>query len=469
MCDSGLYQPEVMWLYHGARPMCRRRNNFLRCLLFVGLFCDIHNVRAAAWLSSFSQHGSIRKRSTCLSSAWSNCAEMLESASDDQNVTIDLKDCHGMTGASSRGRPLDLSSPREWLEYWEDQCGQRPGAYTVMRCDYQCCSETENPWIIWGQDFHLNRLSYSWRYLVGMDSVSSDKMENLKLKSKMIIEQLLSGADTIITKQSSDDKSFQKGTVVTVMLTLLWQRPRGVQDNSFGTKASEPLIKGHICSFGVPAQILRYDPEPASVALALQRPDGPWPGRIENYPKAKLSSWCRQRRPIEEYLKKEGIGEVLLVKAGKKESDSEILEGLVSNAFFVYPEGILRTSGQDVLEGYARHLVLEFAEQCGLTVDTSQPVSIQDSNQWEEVFMTSSIRLITPVREIVLPRYSAGSSEISSFEHIWSRTISLKGDNRDPYWRQIYTHMLSDQYISECGNRGIRSIMDMVSNIWASQ
>ena len=38
------------------------------------------------------------------------------------------------------------------------------------------------------------------------------------------------------------------------------------------------------------------------------------PNRNQNYPQAKLSSWCRRRRQLEEIFKKEDAGEIILTK-----------------------------------------------------------------------------------------------------------------------------------------------------------
>ena len=51
----------------------------------------------------------------------------------------------------------DLSSPREWLEYWEVQHKQQ-GPYTVLRCDYDLSTKE---WNIWGKEFHFQRLKDS--------------------------------------------------------------------------------------------------------------------------------------------------------------------------------------------------------------------------------------------------------------------------------------------------------------------
>jgi hypothetical protein len=250
------------------------------------------------------------------------------------------------------------------------------------------------------------------------------------------------------------------------MVTILWQQ----QANSDGANSHNllpPLVKAHVCSSLLPSQPLDYDPDPMSAVLAIENPDNSWPSRKGFHPEAKLSSWCRQRRPLEVTLKKSGIGEVLLVDAGQDDGDVEILEGLISNVFFVYPGGYLRTAHRGVLNGFARHLVLQLAEKCGLTPDLSQTVSPQDCNQWQEVFVTSSTRLVAPVEQVFVPSHEQGPSGVS-FQQIWSKRLSSKADCGIPFWRQLYIQMLSNQYIQRCGDRGTGFIMNMISNIWKS-
>merc|ERR1711865_1075254 len=146
-------------------------------------------------------------------------------------------------------------------------------------------------------------------------------------------------------------------------------------------------------------------------------------------PKAKLSSWCRRRRLLENLFKKDDVGEVILVKSCNDEdfegSDRnhqllplstttttfsnnesyEILEGLTSNIFIVYGGKIIKTPPiTSTLEGYGRKLVIDCAVKCGYQVEI-EPIRSHDSSLWKEVFFTSSIRLIVPVRTIFLPSF----------------------------------------------------------------
>lgn len=169
------------------------------------------------------------------------------------------------------------------------------------------------------------------------------------------------------------------------------------------------------------------------------------PNRYQHHPTAKLSSWCRRRRLLEDIFKKDDVGEVILVKkcnagdnddtddhnnqplslsttatSSNNESSYELLEGLTSNIFIVYSGKIIRTpSITNTLEGYGRQLILDCAVKCGYKVEIG-PITLHDSSLWKEVFLTSSCRLIVPVRTIFLPSLSSnfddGDGDKSSIE-----------------------------------------------------
>jgi hypothetical protein len=534
-------------------------SQFPSCVFFVAVMAIGVVLTDAFWISN--QVNNKRKAKDMLSSlrGWSQSAEFI--AKEDGSLDVSLEDVEetaksATTSSTKTGRKFDLSSPREWLEYWEDFYNQS-GVYTVLRCDYQCHhddaeDELENGdsnhlsrWIVWGRDFHLQRLQKTMESLLlerrkskmGEDWNSTD-IAKFKQETDLILNTLLSRAEHLIleqinTQQSSsspaatpaskegDEAKLQRDVssvkIVTVMVTLLWQLTQQKQHYDGTTSdrnnypkqgfeegpaaaaaaaaAADILIKGHACSSCLPTMPLleqataAIPPLSAVVALPINHDTSSslssWPSRLSFQPRAKLSSWCRQRRPLEESLKLKGIEEVFLVKVNddKEGGDSyEILEGLISNAFFVYPGGILCTARRGVLEGYARHLVLESAPHCGLLVVedvedttaknniTNNPllVSTQDANQWQEVFITSSVRLVVPVHEIYLPRYKHNHETYDNnnsskenhnvevaLELLWRRppqeetctsTAHQGSDNRKSYWRSIYEHILSKHY-----------------------
>ena len=80
----------------------------------------------------------------------------------------------------------------------------------------------------------------------------------------------------------------------------------------------------------------------------------------------------------------------------------ELLEGLTSNLFVLYKDGTLRTPSTSlVLGGCAREMVLNKATLAGIAVAVDS-IDTMDADQWDEVFLTSSIRLIVPVSELIL-------------------------------------------------------------------
>lgn len=86
------------------------------------------------------------------------------------------------------------------------------------------------------------------------------------------------------------------------------------------------------------------------------------------------------------------IHELLIVKRS-----GEILEGISSN-FYAVIDGVLRTAGQDVLEGITRRIVLQ--EAATVIPIAYQPVKVSEIDQMSEAFITSSSREVMPVIQI---------------------------------------------------------------------
>jgi branched-chain amino acid aminotransferase len=87
-----------------------------------------------------------------------------------------------------------------------------------------------------------------------------------------------------------------------------------------------------------------------------------------------------------------GIHELLIVN-----QDGEILEGISSN-FYAVIDGVLRTAGQDVLEGITRHIMLQEAASV-IPIDY-RPIMVSEINRVTEAFITSSSREVMPVIQI---------------------------------------------------------------------
>ena len=87
-----------------------------------------------------------------------------------------------------------------------------------------------------------------------------------------------------------------------------------------------------------------------------------------------------------------GIHELLMVnRAG------EILEGISSN-FYAVIDGVLRTAGQDVLEGITRHIVLQ--EAAAVIPIDYRPLKVSELDRVTEAFITSASREVMPVSQI---------------------------------------------------------------------
>jgi hypothetical protein len=281
-------------------------------------------------------------------------------------------------------------------------------------------------WNVWGKEFHLKRLLESFIQLRTLSGVnvhaSRESFDEAISASEKVMELLLKEAESLPSNEdpgSPDDRFF------TVMVTLLWQPEGGCIK-----------VLGHAFSALKATSALDYKPDPLLVSIAFS-PDRQetLPNRFESLPGAKLSSWCRRRRPLEQEFKKGGADEVLLTRVDGDEVF--LLEGLTSNLFAVYPGGILRTPATDcVLEGYSRQLVLEEAQRCGLKVEIG-PLRLEDSSLWEELFLTSSVRLIIPVQKLDLAsKVTEGSSQGGV---VWS----MKRERDELLWKRIYDELFT--------------------------
>ena len=365
-------------------------------------------------------------------SGWSRQAEVSrrdESSSDVPNSTS-FQDCPVVT---TQQRTLDLSSPREWLEHQHAD-----GAYTVIRCDYHYQlphQETAGDnWKIWGLNFHLGRLNDSLTSHAATERVSlhAFSLDQASQQSEAVIRELLTQATAALSITWNPAAS-ETGLCVVTMITVLWYLDDTPENNRATVR-----VKAHVCTSGVVTNPATYAPDPVTVTLALPTDFyalAHLVNRIDSHPEAKLSSWCRQRRPLEEEFKRNGVGEVLLVDLVSDEHGNDavnLLEGLTSNLFVVYPDRLLRTAAKGVLHGYARRLVLEYASQVGLTVDFA-PIRLTEAHLWQEVFVTSSVKLIAPVESVLLPVTKDDGTQ--DFQRIWSRNA---GSNPRCVWHEIY-------------------------------
>mmetsp|Transcript_26345 Transcript_26345/g.59398 ORF Transcript_26345/g.59398 Transcript_26345/m.59398 type:complete len:394 (+) Transcript_26345:37-1218(+) len=308
------------------------------------------------------------------------------------------------------GNEVKISSvegaARNWMERIADREGRDhgTGAYTVVRCEANFDNDEDMKWGYWGlEDFHLQRLASSFRLLLRHRGVcSEDDFDELKQKTRIVADTLLREAKHL--------------EAPVLMLTILWTPTPGELEIS---PTLSPRVRGHVAVANVSDKLsepitacLALPTEPTGEALALL------PSRqkrsCEVGPSAKISAWCTSRRPLEGVrFKPQGVGEVLLVRkradvGGEFDfiASLEVLEGLVSNIFVIYADGTVRTAcTNSVLSGYARGVVLQSISSCpGLrAVETAATLSDAREGMWNEVFVSSAIRLIVPVRKVILP------------------------------------------------------------------
>lgn len=376
-------------------------------------------------------------------------------------------------------------SPRLWMEEQIAETAKgsaRGGAYTVIRCELSGTSdmdrdEERNRWKIWGQGFHLGRLQNSFMLKYYATDTRPDMIESLQTAAKESIELMtgiLDQAEIVLGGESDGDGT--KETEQVVMLTILWTEEVDTCDINGQKRIS---VRAHGSIANVPSPHLKILSQSIKVAVALpqcitssadcengemtQQRELDWeslPSRHDNFPQVKDSAWCKERRPLEESFKVDGVGEVILAReladkvnaaiGAAQFEEIELLEGLTSNLFVVYNDGTIRTAASgSVLHGYSRSLVLKAAKQIGLDYIEDQPVMLQDAidGKWAEVFITSGIRLLVFVESVVVPEYSedeSDSGEITSrtFRKIWAAADAAA--RTESFAARIYEEILQN-------------------------
>jgi len=328
--------------------------------------------------------------------------------------------------------PHNFVNPREWMEYMAT-CQESFGAYTVLRCEQTNSGE----WHVEGLDFHLNRISCSYSFAF------STSHEACITRSRQVIDTLLSEA-TDITSTSP----------LVLMLTLLWTPSSKTilhTDSTTKTDNRNSIhIHGHAKHIPMP-QILSIS-APIVATLAMSKEHFTLPRRYHRMPEAKLSSWCSERRSLEEQFKYKGIGEVLLTRPSNKDDNIELLEGLTSNVFILYQDGTVRTSSNGILKGYARHLIVQMLQkknnddklECQLKEEA--PL-ISEVHMWKEVFITSSIQLICPINRILIPSRSDPKDILlqPSFETLWEQNSTYTDRLVDKLFLELQKRKKTEQ------------------------
>lgn len=347
---------------------------------------------------------------------------------------------------------LSLTSPRAWLESLP--CG----AYTVMRCDHVVGSSRS--WKIWGRDFHIQRLEDSIRVENDITCENINTTRAIQQTDEMI-QTLLSCYEHQLVNATANQNYNRELRCDSYMLTILWCLN---QDSK-----TRICVKGHITSYQITAwNPKKYNPHPIKAILAYNAIDQSSLSSRNTHPNAKLSSWCHARRPLEARFKipfqtdevfliendDGGAGDsateqfgscsTTSVTAAPSIANARILEGLTSNVFTVHRNGTLYTAPDHcVLGGYARQLVMESATRLGMKVVSSQPIRVADSELWTEVFITSSIKLITPVGTVVAPWVTTtDETHKDGCTVLWSRN-EAETTVHQCVWESIYMDILS--------------------------
>jgi len=170
--------------------------------------------------------------------------------------------------------------------------------------------------------------------------------------------------------------------------------------------ALEPLAEGE----AVLTILLPANPDLSQVyvhaaPLAPGTGVSPTEAWVEGEPRARAgekdSEWARARVPLEEKRPSCAGGEVLLT-----DGCGGVLEGLVTNAFFVGGGGTLLTAPAGdggTLPGITRALVVEAAREAGLHVEEAGPVPLAGAGEWSEAFLTSCVRGVQPLCRVAWP------------------------------------------------------------------
>ena len=380
-------------------------------------------------------------------------------------------------------------SARKWMEDIEACNGSfyGVGAYTVLRCDASftagtmlttdesnCDNDTHHniEWNIWGLGFHIDRLFSSYVMLLEsqnqcvLSANASTELHHAKRETKELIKLLLKEAHGYISMSEvySSDTVKHKMLHRTVMLTVLWTPQKQESEQKTNHLAIRPTVRGH-ATFSGPFRSSFENEISSPISACLAIPDDKLSSNaLESLPSrysedkivgdqqssigatAKISSWCRKRKPLEDPEKfkvsQMNVGEVLLVNQSIEERTKstetlELLEGLTSNLFVIYKDGTVRTAPQPkVLPGYSRHLVLKALDsiqtrdnngEFKLVLDERAPI-IQDAiaGLWSEVFVSSAIRLLIPVNRVLKPSLTQSDKRTSN-----QMTAIWQGDSFD--------------------------------------
>mmetsp|Transcript_4164 Transcript_4164/g.9767 ORF Transcript_4164/g.9767 Transcript_4164/m.9767 type:complete len:365 (-) Transcript_4164:68-1162(-) len=275
----------------------------------------------------------------------------------------------------SSGTTNLASSPRAWLLALPN------GAYTVARTTTGGV-EKQGP-IVHLEQFHVNRLVDSHLKL-HKSTVDWKKEggggcdEGVIGEPKALSLPQLRAFIGRVWKDSIQafSQNFKGKNECLMVTTLVLDGDEDDGETKAGTHSDNQ------CSFRVWAHVRRMMPAKQSVTVQFF-------GNPRRLPKAKLSSWVRERKTTEQH-KLDGVDEMILVERDR------IYEGLTSNFFVVNHEGVIETAPTGILEGAMREFVLESCSKLGIRVVQRFP-KLSEIGSWKEAFITNTVKKISSV------------------------------------------------------------------------
>eukprot|EP00761_Pharyngomonas_kirbyi_P014274 gb/GECH01014304.1/.p1 GENE.gb/GECH01014304.1/~~gb/GECH01014304.1/.p1 ORF type:complete len:160 (+),score=39.86 gb/GECH01014304.1/:1-480(+) len=121
-----------------------------------------------------------------------------------------------------------------------------------------------------------------------------------------------------------------------------------------------------------------------------------------------------QRKEIEDN-KPEECNEVIMCN-----NQGYIYEGLSSNVIAVHNDGTLVTANEGILHGTIRNEILDICKEKNHPVKL-EPPNLLDLNQWKEIWVTSTSRLILPVSHMLVPETDWNNLESKTNIHLKNR------------------------------------------------
>jgi 5-formyltetrahydrofolate cyclo-ligase len=144
-------------------------------------------------------------------------------------------------------------------------------------------------------------------------------------------------------------------------------------------------------------------------------------GQPRDNPLAKDSEWINQRKELEKNVQHENIHEVILSSSSLDNDDQPIaqaVEGTQTNVFVVTKDGTVQTAGEGVLEGSIRKIIMEQCHALDIPLDTSSPPEISQLHEWNEMFLSSTSRLLLPVDQVIVPGHSEAYAAAARALHV---------------------------------------------------